>query len=144
MRHPDPNTILKLVKKLEPYKDCTVKMGSPMVDYKDILSYRRFFSYGNLCGCHGAWWAKAFNVTDKFREFNYRLGANELARRLGFENLSELQNWAFYNKEIWGNEFGNGMFCSRAAFNEKPEFKVQVLIDKWKDVAKRIKEESND
>ena len=73
------------------------------------------------CGtvhCVGGWYAVACGLDNKDSTFiTYRHGANEMARHLGFSHMDDLETWAGFNSNIWGNECGHNMFCNKSAYN---------------------------
>jgi hypothetical protein len=82
---------------------------------------------GAICDtvhCIGGWYAIATDIYKDKAATSYSHGAEKMAEDLGFfhdhpiiharENLT---NWAFKNPDIWGNPYGNGMFCDELAYN---------------------------
>lgn len=84
---------------------------------------------------------------------DYEDGAEILARDLGFDERSDLELWAHYHPELWGNACGRRMFghhtnggVGEQAFGFEPthhngddEFlTVARIIEHWRGVADRI------
>lgn len=129
MKHLNPNTILKLVKKLEPYKDKLVCMEQHSFDDK------------NKCGCHASWWGYVLDTDKKYFNIHYEKGIDMFCEELGFESSFDLLLYFDKKSKIWGGRNALQMFGrGRGLEQEGSYFKVQVIIDKWKDVARRIGE----
>jgi len=85
-------------------------------------------NFEHLCGtvaCHAGWFGIANNKSatesDSFED-----EANEMAKFLGFKDsgtftrrapFKQLEQWAAYNAELWGNDYGEDMFTIYAAFS---------------------------
>lgn len=94
----------------------------------------------NYCGspmCFAGWYA----VAKKLDEYDskYSDGAKIIAIDLGFNDKSYLRKWAESNPLLWGNSFGNDMFCDGRAFNQPEDtgFSLQTIINHWKCVKER-------
>lgn len=85
--------------------------------------------YYHTCGtihCLGGWYGigkERENIFKRKRE-DYVLGANYLAKDLGFDGHNslfsphhELQNWTSENSDLWLNNNGNVIFSSAFAFD---------------------------
>ena len=112
----------------------------------------------HLCGapaCVGGWLCILFKKTEEDlfttsteKFVYYKKGAKEFAKKLGFENGAELQDWAKENPQIWGNECGGFMFCNGIAYIEtdtgrtvtNDNITIKDIIHKWRCVAKRLRE----
>ncbi len=88
------------------------------------------------CGspmCHGGW----YFVAKGLKKGNFMQGAKRMAKDLGFKNDETLEDWALRNPEIWGNKFGDSMFCSNRAFGDVYIDSLQQIINHWKCVKER-------
>jgi len=109
------------------------------------------------CGtthCHAGWYAVAY--IDEGREFppevednNMRRitcidGIDLMSRDLGFRKPVDLRSWAQRNPEIWGNEFGDFMFCKASAFGPEggdDAENMQDIVAHWKTVLKTLEQQ---
>lgn len=93
------------------------------------------------CGspmCHGGWYAFICGLTRKgYNDFSD--GANLMAEHLGFEDSDELKGWADEHPELWGNKYGEDMFCDGSAFggNDDTINRLDQIVDHWKEVKVR-------
>ena len=80
------------------------------------------------CGtahCVGGWYAVANlddeTIKDKIKNgfVDFTDGADLMARDLGFADHLELQDWAYKNSRIWGNENGDEMFDSLFPYGDE-------------------------
>ena len=87
-------------------------------------------------GCHAAWLGLAIgSTTESFSDV-----ANEFANLIGFNDRSQLCNWANNNRHLWGNDNGDFMFMSQSAFGQESYiFPAKILVDHWRGVIRRIK-----
>lgn len=109
-----------------------VDMGEIVVDHKCKTPM-----------CHAGWYAAI--VTDELDTPLYDDGSRLMAKLLGFDSEAHISDFMHFNEEIWGNPRGKRMFSNNDAFfddesdaNISPRFGLQVIIDHWSDVAKRI------
>ena len=109
-----------------------LERGNEIVDYTKY-SIEDVDGVPMSTGCFGCWLALYYN-TEKFDGKRLFVdGANAFARDLGFDVVKKyskkreqeeevtfisLRDWADDNKDIWGNDNGRRMFCSKDAFNE--------------------------
>lgn len=99
----------------------------------------------HICGtpmCHGGWYAVGRMPKTKIIEkhVSYTHGASLMSKDLGFNNDSQLEEWAEQNPELWGNKCGWGIFSAAKAFTNA-EFELTSLtqiIDHWKGVQERL------
>lgn len=91
-------------------------------------------------GCHAGWADIALNPYNTERR-SFHCGKIALAEFLGFDDPYNLKEWARLNPEIWGNSYGELMFCSGRAFGQSPsiDFPATVLVDHWRGVGERLK-----
>jgi len=78
------------------------------------------------CGtvhCVAGWYAVA-TLDLENNKVDFRDGANQMASDLGFSDESfprtckrSLEKFADCNPDIWGNAYGDSMFCSNEAYN---------------------------
>ena len=54
----------------------------------------------------------------RFDESPFDLGAEQMAKDLGFSNHAVLEDWARDNPDLWGNSYGGDMFKDEYAFIE--------------------------
>jgi hypothetical protein len=73
----------------------------------------------------------------------YTIWADALAEFLGFEDILHLTDWAVDNPKLWGNKYGDYMFCARLAFTDDKSKHLthRDIINHWKQVLKNIEEE---
>ena len=116
--------------------------------------------FKNSCGtsaCHAGWyrmdkirhklsefvWASAslgfFVLYDGNQLIDFKDGAQNLAKDLGFNNAASLELWAWKNHDLWGNEYGIAMFGRAEAFGEREEtITLRHIRDHWAGVAERL------
>ena len=95
---------------------------------------------GKLCGsvhCIAGWAAVASaTLWDKvirlWVDQGYHVGIQRIDTILGTDTIL----WAQFSHEIWGNAYGDGMFCSTSAYNY-PGF--SGAIRHWEEVRDRLK-----
>jgi hypothetical protein len=81
-----------------------------------------------------------YNYNDDYRihddNYEYDIWVDTLAQFLGFVDMRHLTDWAKDNPKIWGNKYGDYMFCSRLAFtNDKNKHLThRDIINHWKQV----------
>jgi len=102
----------------------------------------------NLCGtphCHAGWYLHAVSAEIN-RGTIFTQGSSKMAEDLGFYSENELRRWADVNDEIWGNRFGDAMFCGFEAFgvNKYYELDLKIIGEHWIRVADRLEELEND
>lgn len=91
---------------------------------------------GHVCGtihCMGGWYAIA--TLDITEPISFLSGAIEMAKDLGFESISEIEDWARSYSKIWGNEYGGSLFCRPWAYNDAKT--IQEAIEYLKGVRDR-------
>lgn len=104
-------------------------------------------AFNHECGtvaCHAGWFAV---IQGKSRmkwqgqNYSYRDAANEMAEFLGFKYHINLERWARNNPLLWGNEYGDEMFCDNAAFGKKIHQTLTLtdIGNRWLKVADRIR-----
>ncbi len=75
-------------------------------------------------------------------ESNYHcsIWADTLAEFLGIKNMHYLRDWAAKNPKLWGNKFGEWMFCCWSAFTDDKDKKLthRVILEHWKQVLVNI------
>ncbi len=73
----------------------------------------------------------------------YSIWADALAEFLGFEDILHLTDWAVDNPKLWGNKYGDYMFCGRRAFTDDKSKQLTHIdiINHWKQVLKKVEEE---
>lgn len=134
MRNPTKKQVQKVIdtfEKVRPLADNLHRKNGHSIDMLEGV-------VKHTCGtpmCHAAW----FVALDKKMK-DYNDGARKMAKTLGFDNDTMLMKWAFENPEIWGNEFGNAMFCDPEAFGvtRKIDLTMSKIIRHWKGVQKRL------
>lgn len=76
---------------------------------------------GHKCGtihCVAGWYAIAARTIDLSVSYiGFSIGCDAMAEDLGFSDKYVLASWAHKNPKIWGNDLGNNLFGSRAAYN---------------------------
>lgn len=99
-------------------------------------------------GCHAGLAYLALRqmgeYTEPFGHYRYLLVADRLAKfLLGSARNYDLQNWAYKNQGLWGNEHGEYMFCSGSAFGQDSSaFPSRVILDHWRGVLERCRAEA--
>ena len=93
------------------------------------------------CGttaCHAGWYelARAPAGTE-IKSLFWTDGADQMARDLGFEYREDLTEWARDNPDVWGNEYGYGMFQLNLAFGDGP-ITLADIAEHWHGVANRL------
>jgi hypothetical protein len=128
MRTPTQKQWKTVIEKLYSVLPLSMQDGSGLSMYETEVN-----SPYHKCGtvhCLGGWYIiahlreKAFNS-----ELNYMLGAKQLANDLGFRHEFDLEIWAEYNPEIWGNMDGYRIFCSPSAFQNSNQGPAHDLAD---------------
>ncbi len=73
----------------------------------------------------------------------YSIWADALAEFLGIKGEKDLAVWAAKNPKLWGNEFGEWMFCCWSAFTDDESKKLthRDIINHWKQVLVNIENE---
>lgn len=93
------------------------------------------------CGtihCVGGWYAVAtLNMHEHV--YGFSDGAKKMAEDLGFNCIYELENWAAYNTNIWGNDNGSNMFYDSDAYNDAEN--LAEVVEFLKGVRDRSPEE---
>lgn len=129
-----------------------VTSSSPASMEVDMTSTKHFSECGTP-GCHAALAKEALDILGvessrmpfySFQEEGDRLGrfltTGDPLRfddRNGYENLVE--EWARENPELWGNPYGDYLFCDGIAFaQEGDRFPAQVIVDHWVAVLERL------
>lgn len=84
-------------------------------------------------------------LKDRDPERGWHVGAEEMARDLGFECLPELPGWAHAHPHLWGNAWGEKMFNNACAFTGEgdPEvpggtLSLRDVAEHWRAVARRV------
>ena len=76
--------------------------------------------------------------------YDYCDQADRLARYLFASkkrDKSDLENWAFQNPKIWGNQRGLGLFVHGESFGQTTDsFPSSVIVDHWAGVLDRLTE----
>jgi len=117
-------------------------LGDTVVDMDTPLDNR--VPELNLCNtpaCHGGWASIMYGIEEYKRcgDF-YELGAERLAKELGFRTGSDLEDWAEEYSPYWGSLYGKVMFEREVAFNKTEGALYLTDIAKWySDVAKRLR-----
>lgn len=100
--------------------------------------------FRHRCGtfhCVGGWYAIASekeNVFSGERFFGYSHGTWAMAKDLGFSTADDLELWAHYNPDLWGNDQGGNMFYFAAAYGKsQPTF--EDIIHHFEKVADNCK-----
>jgi len=99
----------------------------------------------NLCdtpACHGGWAAIMYGLkSSSYSKAFYDLGAEWLAKELGFSDASKLEWWALDYPEYWGSVDGGFMFEHESAFGKKFKeiFRLQDIPDWYMNVVKRLR-----
>ncbi len=77
-------------------------------------------------------------------DYHYSIWADTLAEFLGIKNRRHLRDWAKNNPKLWGNEFGEWMFCCWSAFVDDSDKKLthRVILEHWKQVLANIEKRS--
>jgi hypothetical protein len=89
----------------------------------------------NVCGtpmCHGGWYVVACDLNpleERFYGADYLDGAMAIALALGFPTSYTLELWASDNPKLWGNEYGDDMFCCNSAFNDAKT--LRGVVNHW-------------
>jgi hypothetical protein len=80
---------------------------------------------------------------EKKNHYIFSVWSSALAIFLGFKYEYELEVWARKNPELWGNKYGDDMFCSRLAFTNDEDKKLthRDIINHWKQVLVNIENE---
>ena len=107
----------------------------------------------SACGavaCHAGHYAIEKSLTREneksFQFANYLDGAWMMAADLGFgDSKLSLMNWAYENREIWGNDYGYEMFSSLDAFvfaidDWEGEVTLLHIAKHWDGVADRLEQ----
>ena len=134
MRNPTIKQVNHVIKKLQLVRKQASKKGA-----FDIAESRVYDDHHD-CGtvhCVAGWYAVA-NLNRKFikNKFNqgrvsFVDGAELMAIDLGFADQHPLEDWAFDNPKIWGNEDGDEMFSKERAY-DNPGF--DGVISQWVNV----------
>ena len=84
-----------------------------------------------------------FRIDGMLRDLHYEGGVLRLATDLGFDEGSELTEWAAHNPDLWGNRHGGGMFSTPYAFDvdvdEDAPFPVSTFVEHLRAVAERVR-----
>ena len=108
-------------------------------DFKiDMLRFNFYVNDLYQCGCHAGFYQASEGSFKNYSDFYY--GGDDLARKLGFFNRFNLQEWARTHPEIWGNTQGQFLFSSSVSFGKHLEniFPAKVILDHWKGVLFRL------
>lgn len=95
------------------------------------------------CGthaCHAGFFAIANNKENDI-DYSFNDSAGEMAQYLGFKKSRDLELWALENPKMWGNNYGEHMFCTSYSFMKT--FDTITLKDiglHWLKVADRCEE----
>jgi hypothetical protein len=113
-------------------------------DMREGRVYDKQDNHKYECGtahCVGGWYAVA-NLGRKFIDnkikngfVDFTDGADLMARDLGFADHLELQDWAYKNSRIWGNENGDEMFDSLFPYGNEG---FDGVITQWELVKKNL------
>lgn len=136
--------IFKVVKKFE--------RVLPFAEHENALNMQKGRvsdrNDGHQCGtihCHAGWYllAKKWDLKSHYLDdgsgiVSYLGGVVTMCRDLGFDTENDLLLWAKWNPEIWGNEYGERMFCSSLAFNYEEGLTLQKIVDHWGEVGMRL------
>lgn len=103
--------------------DNFIRVGQDFIDIHSTRSLNESnldFNEGsivelNSCGtvsCHGGWGLILYGTEDQIEAGDFEDGAGLIEEQLGFENSEGvyLEDFAYYHKDFWGNEFGSCMF----------------------------------
>ena len=77
----------------------------------------------------------------KGRLIDYTDGLAIMSKLTGFKKGNDISEWALANADVWGNTYGNTMFCSLMAFgctNATPTAGVELVAKHFEDVANRL------
>ena len=141
-------------------------MGESRV-YETIWNMDRKIEVLHPCGtihCHAGWYylAKHWDKDNdrlvsrrhdtgklKLEVISYRHGAERMAKDLGFNCQTALENWARENPRVWGNEHGGLLFTICDAFDkdakaddDKP-LTLADIVEHWRGVGERLKKLEN-
>ena len=144
---------------IDEWEDCFLDDEAEVnMDERGVVD--TYYSFETLadCGtpmCHSGWYA-AIKIRDKIvskKDFekwddDYRLGADLLAKDLGFRDIECLAGWAKNNPCTWGNSEGGYMFGDCEAFESKTfdhsttRLGLRHIVQKWNEVADNLEKES--
>lgn len=119
------------------------KLDHTYVDMSE--PYDRRNEHHHLCNtpaCHGGWGSILYGVGDEADGSDfYQMGADAIAKKLGFSEAEELTHWAEDWPGYWGNEWGDEMFSSGSAFGESSQhFPLTVIYEHYFSVGDRLSE----
>ncbi len=97
-------------------------VSKDLLELKDI--YKRFYFSGYV-------------YEDDFPWYYW---ASTLAKLLGFKDRHGLTDWARDNPKLWGNKYGERLFCHFSAFTSSQYKKLthRDIIEHWKQVLANI------
>ena len=88
------------------------------------------------CGCHAGFISAVLGAPDGT---DWKESAQNLNIFLGFYQIEDLEDWAWWNSEIWGNEAGLLMFFEGSAFGlEEDVFSARKIVEHWEGVLERL------
>lgn len=93
--------------------------------------------------CVGGWYVVAnrerhpINIVPAKKDISFYVGADLMAKDLGFFTALELQVWARKNPLLWGNIYGYHCFLSERAYNYATD--IAGVIKHLEGVADRLK-----
>lgn len=146
-RHPTSEQVTKVIENFK--KVLPIANGHTHLLNMQEARVNLNLKVGEECGtpmCHAGWYALA--VKDELptdRGINFQHGKILMSKHLGFEELGDydVSTWAYQNPDIWGNNYGSGMFCDPEAFvtDKRPNYwdlSLQSIVDHWTDVRDRL------
>ena len=97
----------------------------------------------SLAFCHGGWLSVMYGCKNSGTPGSfYKLGANRLAKLIGFPCMHTLRLWAASHPTIWGGVYGDCMFHSPRAFGKTKItypaclFELRLIPNRYRQVAK--------
>ena len=90
------------------------------------------------CGCHAGFISAVLGAPDGT---DWKESAQNLNIFLGFYQIEDLEDWAWRNSGIWGNEAGRLMFLEGVAFGvEEDVFSAEIILNHWEGVLARLED----
>ena len=127
----------------EKFGDDSLGMSTPTIDAEPTCG---------TIACVGGWLAHHYQTTtyeavrnksSLKRDFN--CGADAFANELGFNNLKDLEDWAYYHPKLWGNDHGEYMFAQGRAYSvDDRRLTLTDVANHWDAVADRLDEAYNE
>jgi len=142
MRNPTKRQVQKVIDIFETVQKLADNNLENPVDMRE----GQVFTHCGSPMCHAGWFEAALQKsknTTNYSFTNYEHGAQKMAEILGFKSKNDLEMWAHYNPDIWGNQNGSFMFSFYGAFefkngNKPKRFTLRHIISHWKKVQKRL------